>query len=216
MTVAIISSIYGDYDTPSIPVPQTVDCDWILVTDRPHNSGWIEIVEPRAHMHPRMAAKVAKCRPDLYSDAEFLIWIDGSFVIGDPSFAEWCVDRLGNNDIAQFTHPQRRSILGEADVSAGMEKYATQPVQQQARFYVDQGHPDDWGLWASGICVRRNYWRPAEYGDAWLREQARWTYQDQISQPYVLRQLGLAIGTLTGGTIWSHPLFHIRHHAHNL
>ena len=33
-TVAVISSIYGDFDTMIPPVDQDMPCEWIMVTDR--------------------------------------------------------------------------------------------------------------------------------------------------------------------------------------
>lgn len=213
MSVTVITSLYGDYDIPLAPPPQTVVADYLMVTDREHEvDGWKQITEPRTHMHPRMAAKVAKCRPDLYTDAEFTVWVDASFWIKQSGFIAWCLDHLGSGDIAQIVHPERVSIVDEADVSEHMGKYAGHTVLRQAHHYVESGFPDPWGLWATGLIVRRNTARLAVFGDAWLREQQRWTYQDQVSEPFVLWDHGLTVSELPG-PLWEHEMFMVRPHA---
>jgi hypothetical protein len=200
MSVAVISAVYGDYDTPIAPPEQSVEADWILVSDREHVvDGWRQVIEPRAHMHPRLAAKVPKCRPDLYSSADVLIWVDGSLMITSGGFVEWCIASLGDHQMAQFFHPERSSIVSEAIVSAGMAKYAYQSVGLQAAHYITEGHPENWGLWATGLIVRDQSCH--RFGDAWLREQP------------LLRGFGIDIANLKGGSIWRNPYFTIRPHA---
>lgn len=189
MTVAIISSCYGGYDTIGDVHEQDIDCEWIMVTDDPEpRDGWRWVYEPRPHLHPRMAAKVAKCLPHRYApSADVTIWIDASFQVVSPSFARWCVDHLGNADIAQIRHPARQSITDEANVSATMTKYQGQRVVEQARSYITgYDFPDGWGMWATGLIARRAGYGTEMFGEQWLLEQTLWTYQDQISEPFVL------------------------------
>lgn len=216
MRIAVVSSLYGGYDTPAVHAPQDLAAEWVLVTDRIYNAqGWREVVEPRPSVHPRLAAKVAKCRPDFYADADIYIWIDASFQISSRDFLSWCVTSLGGNLMAQIPHPERRSIKDEADVSAMMAKYQGLPVHAQVESYIKNGYNDGWGLWATGLRVQRDDPLMWSIGDHWLREQMRWTYQDQLSQPYVLWSNGLRPVDLDGA-LWGNPRFSIRGHASNL
>lgn len=208
----IISSVYGDYDQPEF-TPQSVPVDCVMVTDGLTEipEGWSTVIEPRPHMHPRLAAKVAKCRPDLYTSDDITIWVDASIVLR-PRFAEWVLDELDEHGLAQLPHPVRQSIVDEAEVSAGMEKYANQAVLAQATYYVQQrSHPPAWGMWATGIIARRRSTVNSTLGARWLAEQVRWTYQDQISQPFVLHDMGVRPHDLTG-PLWHHPHFTVRGH----
>lgn len=214
MSVTVISSVYGDYDHIAPPVEQTVPTDWIMVTDgrTPIPDGWHTVIEPRDQLHPRVAAKVAKCSPELYTDSEVVIWIDASFDVLSETFVDWCVSSIGDEPIAQIVHPHRQSIMDEAEVSRQMEKYNGQAVIEQARHYIlDDEHPASWGLWATGLMVRRPSRRTADFGRRWLAEQVRWTYQDQISEPYVLRRCGLRPVSLSG-PLWGHHLFGMHGH----
>jgi hypothetical protein len=218
MNIAVLSSIYGAYDQLVAPVPQDIDCDWILVTDRwPEINGehpwpWKVIEEPRPGLHPRLAAKVAKCRPDHYTDADVTVWVDGHVRITHPGFVAWAVGGLGAADVAQLRHPFHRRLSEEVALSATLPKYAGLPVAEQAAHYLECGYPDGWGLWAAGIIVRRSSPAVAAFGDAWLGEQVRWTPQDQLSEPPLLYWSGLAPADLAGPLV-GHWAFQLGTHA---
>jgi hypothetical protein len=205
MRVAVVTSIYGDYDDlKEQPLRQTVACEYVAVTDRPVDSEtWHVVVEPRSHTHPRLAAKFAKCLPWRYTpDADVTIWVDGSATIISREFVEMCCDSLGGASLAQWEHPDRRCIYEEAEVSRVYGKYADQNVAGQAQHYRQKGHPAGWGLWATGCIVRRRHTDHTTMGLSWLAEQLRWTYQDQLSEAPVLRAVELRPAPLPEG-LWA-------------
>lgn len=211
--IAVVSSVYGDYDTPVAPVQQDLVCDWILVTDREVDCWpWKTIVEPRPQLHPRLAAKVAKCRPDHYTDADVTVWVDGHVRITHPGFVRWAISPLEHYEIAQLRHPQRQRIADEAALSASLAKYEGLPVLEQVASYLERGYPDGWGLWATGLIARCNTARTRTFGDAWLAEQVRWTYQDQLSEAPVLWEQVLRPATLDGPLL-GHWAFTLDKHA---
>lgn len=190
MTVCVISSVYGGHDEPHAPPAQDTPCEWVMVTDGPAwPAPWRTVTEPRPHLLPRMAAKIAKCLPWPYTGADVTIWVDGSTHVTSPGFVSWCLDALGSSSLAQHHAQHRTSILDEATEAARMPKYAGQLVAEQAFHYAQGGYPVDWGLWWTGLIVRRRDC-PA-FGVPWLAEMCRWTAEDQISEPPVLRALGL-------------------------
>jgi hypothetical protein len=217
--ITVVSSLYGAYDAPMAPVEQDTACDWVMVTDRPplirghpHPWPWKVIEEPRPDLHPRLAAKVAKCRPDLYTDADVTVWVDAHFRIIHPGFVSWAVRSLGRAHLAQLAHPTRRSLTTEAALSQTLPKYRGMALVAQAAHYLEAGYPDTWGLWAAGLIVRRTSPQIQQFGDAWLAEQIRWTVQDQLSEPPLLYWHGLDVATLPGPLI-GHWGFELGVHA---
>jgi hypothetical protein len=212
--VAVVSSLYGGYDQPASPASQDMACDWVLVTDREVDCWpWKTVVEPRPGVSPRLAAKVAKCRPDLYApNADLTIWVDAHVRIIHPGFVSWMVRGLGRAQVAQLAHPQRRSLTTEAALSASLSKYGGLPLAAQVAHYLEGGYPDGWGLWAAGLIVRRTSPEVRAFGDAWLAEQVRWTIQDQLSEPPLLWRMGLEVATLPGPLI-GHWAFTLARHA---
>lgn len=216
----MICSIYGRYDAPKVQPKQSLDAKWILVTDRLVDApGWEVVVEPRPHMHPCLAAKVAKCRPDLYAPyADMTVWMDGSLqLLTDNALEEIVAEARGLvTPMAQVAHPDRDCIYEEAEFCLPIPKYADQPMLAQVEHYRSKGHRRHAGLWATGLIVRSYFGghgrdEHRQFGDAWLREQMRWTFQDQLSEAPLLRddQVGTLPFPLHGSGLFE---WHAGHH----
>lgn len=213
--VAVVSSVYGGHDVP-VFVEQSVDCRYVMVTDGSVDvpDGWEHVVVDRSEMHPRLAAKFAKCMPWEFVDADVWVWLDGS-IVPTADMVEKFLDALGDGQVAQFPHPDRVSLRAEALVSMKLAKYQGLDLLGQVRHYVEGEHPDDWGLWATGLMVWRDCEAVRDMGWRWFKEILAWSIQDQLSQPVVLRQCGLRPVALPG-RLRSNPLFRIRDHVSDL
>lgn len=193
MRIAAVCAIYGGYDLIP-PVPEGVD-DAVLITDVPVRSGWRNIVEP-SEVHPRLAAKRPRCRPDLYTDCEASLWMDGSVHVLDGRFLRLVREQLSQHELVLWDHPEERDcFLQEANHCHDWPKYREGPLLQQAAHYLSEGMPEHFGLWATGSIARRHSDGMQRLGDAWLSEMERWTIQDQVSLPYLLWREGIVPGT---------------------
>lgn len=197
MKVSIITAIYDSYDDLKTVMPQAgVEVDWVCVTDRPREpNGWRLVVEPRPFMHPNLAAKRPKMLPWEYSDAEYSIWIDASFVVLSDAFARemavFASGMHGGSPIAQFKHPWRDCIYQEAMASLMLPKYSDLPIGDQMDQYRAWNHPENWGLWATGVIARFHTDEIKKLGERWHQTCQEWGFQDQLSQAPHLRALGL-------------------------
>lgn len=217
MSIALVTSIYGDYDQLVDPPEQVGDVEYVAVVDRVHDGveRWRQVVEVRDHIHPRLAAKVAKCRPDHYTDADVTVWVDGSVRVKTAGFARWAASYVHDDEIAQFPHPDRHDVAAEANLSLQMPKYHGLPLRDQVAWYRAMGLPRPSGLWATGVIVRGQFDGFAEFGDGWLAEQMRWSWQDQISEPWILDLFGLSPAPLDGN-LWRNEHVRFADHAHAL
>jgi hypothetical protein len=193
--VAILTAIYDSYDELKPVLPQAgLDVEWICVHDgNPPDAvaaqGWTLVYEPRPGVHPNRAAKHPKYEPWEYTDAPVSLWVDASFRVVSNTFAAEAIAHA--DPIAQFQHPWRDCLFAEARESAGLAKYAGEPSLEQAESYRQAGHPENWGLWATGAIARWHTEAVRKMGWLWLAETYRWSFQDQISQPFALRENGL-------------------------
>ena len=219
--VTVLSACYWGYDDPFPWLPQTVEHIKVMVTDthRPEREDWVQIVAPRPHLHPRMAAKIPKCRPDLFTDDDVVVWVDASIEPTDDRFLEYLLDQAGPTPLTQFQHPARDDIVHEAEASDWMDKYRDHDVHGQVEHYLKHGMPRHFGLWATGVIVyKRQYWFEETdtdiqaFGDAWLAEQTKWTYQDQLSHPYLIYRFGGGITTIPAWGV-QHAHLAIRPHV---
>ncbi len=193
MRVAAICAIYGGFDLIP-PVPEGVD-DAVLITDVPVRSGWRNVVEPSGD-HPRLAAKRPRCRPDLYTDCEASLWMDGSVHVLDDRFVRLVREKLEQHEIVLWDHPEDRDcFLEEARHCHDWPKYRDGPLLEQAAHYLSEGMPEHFGLWATTCIARHHTDRMRALGDAWLDEMHRWTIQDQVSLPYLFWRDGISPGT---------------------
>lgn len=217
--VAIITSITDGYETLKKIRPQFgIDVEWIAVTDgkeeREADHGWEikELILPEAAgpgvrvapadtHHPNRLAKVVKCLPWIVTGAEYSIWIDGAYRVTSPVFAMQVVSLA--TPIAQFLHPWRDCLYAEAVESMRLSRYDDQHevIGEQAAEYELIGHPPNWGLWATGVIVRKHTADIRVMGEQWLSEIRRHSYQDQVSEPLVLRMCDLRPQALPGDHI---------------
>ena len=198
---AILTCIMGGYDEVKPACPQSgLDVEWVLVTDDPAiidgHLGWRVVHEFWPETHPCRAAKHPKFRPWEYTDAPASVWVDGSVRVTAPLFAVRAL--ILADPIAQFAHPERDCIYEEVTASLTIAKYAGEPLAEQIAAYCTAGHPPHWGLWAATVIARQHTPQVRELGEQWTDEVNRWSFQDQVSQPFVLRNLGLRPSVLPG------------------
>jgi hypothetical protein len=194
--IAIITAIYDDYDELKPTCPQAgLDVDWVCVTDNieltksENYLGWRIEYEPYVDVHPNRAAKIPKLWPYKYCDADMSIWVDASFRVVSPHFAREAIGCA--RPIAQFNHPWRQCVYDEAEASVGIPKYAGEPVEHQMSMSRSLGHPEQWGLWATGVIARIHTDQVCEFNDRWANFIASYSFQDQLSEPVALRLSGL-------------------------
>jgi len=211
VTIGLLTAIYDDYDELKPYPSQNVDVEAVCVTDNRSLAcdGWRIVYDPSDEQHPNLAAKRPKMLPWYYldSDVDASVWIDAAFLVVSETFVDEAVAYA--DPIAQFRHPWRDCIYTETAASIPLPKYAGLPLSQQAQHYRDEHrHPKQWGLWATGCIARRHTEEVRAFGEAWLDECERWTYQDQISEAVVLRRFGLRPASLPGDHLANPWLVH--------
>jgi hypothetical protein len=199
--VAIVTACAGDYDNLRTQIAQSIDVDWLFVGDREIDdlpAPWRQLPSLLpTDVHPRRAAKHPKLTPWRWLAHRHVVWIDASMEVTSPTFAEEALAARSPDGIAAWRHPHRACIYDEAKASHRLaaEKYRGEPTAAQVADYRRRGHPKKWGLFACGTLA----WdttnpRAMKLGEAWLDEVELWSYQDQLSLPFVARSLGVKVG----------------------
>jgi hypothetical protein len=232
VSAVVYTAIAGGYDELKQPVAQDAECEFVCFSDSagPSRIGAWRIVrfKPDASLHPRMRAKRFKIlsheyfpkgrwKPSFWSRPRRLdvsIWIDGSLEIVSPKFVSDMRVRLGEGAWAMFVHPDRDCIYEEAALSMTLPKYQGLPILEQVESYRPTVPPHS-GLYACGIIVRREpvseLLRAA--AQSWWEENVNWTYQDQVSLPYVWTKHPGARPTTISELQRHNAWFRIRKHA---
>jgi Protein of unknown function (DUF616) len=144
------------------------------------------------------------------------IWIDASVLIRSRSFARDILGFIGQSGWAMFSHPKRDCIFDEASVSAGMAKYHAMPIQEQVDYHRKTGVKAKSGLYACGVIARKEPLPESlrKASELWWNENVVWTYQDQLSLPFVLNQLKIGIDRIEGD-LWNNKWFDLAAHKHD-
>ncbi len=195
MSLAVVTGIYGGYDPiRAVEVEQDIDADWIMVSDQTFDppSPWRLVVEPAPPWESRLRSRIPKCRPDLYTDADVVVWIDGNFHPVAADSIRWAASFADFSQLAIIRHPRGDpSLAFEAYAARCTGKYGGHRLAEQVDYYEANGYPDDWGLWESRLIVRRPSEALRHLGDAWMREMVRWASHDQIALSGVCWAAGL-------------------------
>jgi len=216
--IAVYTAIFGGYDHLK-PQPETPGVEYICFTDDPSLEAppWTVRVEPSRYPHPRMAAKHYKLFPHRVLPRHPLtVWIDGSVAIKRPDFPTAFVSHVNESGMALFPHPERDCIYDEADVSITMPKYRGLPILEQVAHYRAKGYPPKNGLWACTVMARDSSSRRLRgLHRRWMRHNRRWSYQDQISLPFLLWRMGMEPGAFPYN-LWQNEWFDWHHHTSEL
>jgi len=169
MSVLIYSANMGGYDQRHTHVEQTIPVEFAYFD------------QPQFGLTPMMEAKWHKLHPP--EGYDYTIWIDASMRIKSPHFAKYCVDSAKDR-WALFRHPDRDCAYVEAAFSQDMKKYYDCPIREQMAHYKADGFPEGFGLWACTMIARSKWGK--ELNEAWWTENQKWSFQDQVSFPYLL------------------------------
>lgn len=234
--VCVYTAIYGGYDELKEQPEQTLDCDFLCFTDNPsmQAKGWEIVCAPgEIGMHPRIQAKYYKLmNHEFFAPAgrwrqffnrtanlrryDITIWIDGSIKIKSETFVEEMIGFLGKYGMAMFVHPVRSCIYDEEKVCRDILKYQGFPLREQVTSYRLRGYPEQHGLMAAGIIARDMRKRKLhKINQEWWQENLHWTYQDQLSLPFVLWKNNYGYDPVNLN-LWDNHLFELTAHHSEL
>jgi hypothetical protein len=173
-------------------------------------AGW-RVLPQRFHdPNRRRRARHHKCMPhELFPDADYTFWIDGSFTPRiDPTKA---IRYLGRNHVAALDHRVRDCAYAEGMRMAQKRRDKPQIIRAQLQRMRHRGYPLHNGLCATGALLRDNSEAVASLGNLWWREIVGGSNRDQISFNYCLWRLKLKWSSLPGR--WKdNPLLRWRPH----
>lgn len=191
--ISVVTAIYGRHDDVP-PIPAGFD-EAILVSDRPIASDWKNVVLP-IDLPPRLAAKLPRARPDLFSTNSASCWMDANVRDSSGYLSNLVRTTLVGAELAIFRHPKRKSVAEEIAFLKKFSKFRPLPLDEQVERYKSRGFTDDRGLFYTGVIARRHSERMANFGNAWLVEVAYGSVRDQVSFPYILTTTSLTVAVL--------------------
>lgn len=198
--IAVYTCVTNGYDHDmSHKYDETGDVDYFYFTDGmsfPKDDRWqpvlLEEVWVPLALDPRRRAKYPKLWPYFAKeirDYKYTVWVDGSMSILNPTFPQEIVKYIQNGWVISPHFDGRDCAYGEATIRP--EKYRNEPLDEQVEHYEKEGFPHNYGLYECGVMARdMENTKVEEASRFWLGENLKWSYQDQVSLPYVLWKTG--------------------------
>lgn len=192
----VYTSVYGGYDYIGSQVMiDGVDYFYITdgVNDPPKEIGWkVFHLDHYPYLDNRRRAKICKLDPhsiDFIKNYKYSIWIDGGLQVISEKFVPEIISYIKNGMVISPHFDNRDCAYGEATIRP--PKYAKEPLDEQVAHYRNEGFPENYGLYECGVMARDMQNSDVKHlGKRWLQENITWSYQDQVSLPYVLWKTG--------------------------
>lgn len=152
-------------------------------------------------MSNRLRAKYYKFQAHklkLHRYADYLIWIDSSFIVTDNNkFFNFLLSEIEDNDLMIFKHRGRNCIYDEGNYCIQMymkgveyikSRYNPNIINKQLKDYDLDEYPRNNGLYELGLIIRKNNVKVNKFFDDVWMECIKYGSNDQIPFPFCLRK----------------------------
>lgn len=200
MRICILTAILGGFDFPVDPVkqelPEGITVDFHRFTD--------EDFKPITGLTPRFQYRIPKMFgwQMFQGDYDYYFWLDGSVSLRRSDCIRWYLEQIGDNDIAFFKHPDRKTIKQETEHIEKKLKEGNKYIEkrygnglhkeQYAECMADPEFKDE-HLYASTAFFYKNTKEVREMMKDWFYNTARFWTVDQIALSYALFKSGIKV-----------------------
>jgi hypothetical protein len=179
---------FTDNDSIKLNVWKTVTVKYHLINKDIQQYNSLSVVTNKK-IYNMMCAKYYKTQHhtiDILKKYDYIIWMDSSIEIINENFIDNIINLLNNDhQLINFIHPKRNNVNNEVNVSLSMKKYTGQKIKEQLKYYNNNKFVDN-TLYACGFFIRKQNKKLNKCFDEWWVDNQKWSYQDQISYPYIL------------------------------
>jgi len=188
----IYSVSTGGKDTISEDI-NTKGAKAVCFTDDPtmKSEKWEIRLIPNLFKDIRRDSRMVKMLPHIYfPEAEYSLYLDGNIICKVPLqrlIDEW----LEDTDIAVFKHHTRDCLFDEAKECIRLGLDSKEVIEAHTMRYT--GFPKHKGLYQCGVILRRHTAKIKRLNEMWWSEYCTGAKRDQISFPYCIETLGIAV-----------------------
>lgn len=178
MEKVIFTAIFNNYDTLKEPTITTPGWDYVCFTDdiKLKSKTWIMIY--MENIQPKEERKLKILNP-VYSQTDLSIWVDGSIQINcnlDKFVTQYC-----KSDFNLMKHNIRNCVYMEAAECIKRKKDDPEIINKQMEVCREMNYPENAGMVATGILIRRKSKAVEQFCKAWWTVVATHSRRDQLS-----------------------------------
>lgn len=215
--LVVYTCITGGYDKPAGDVVSRPDVDYVCFTDDADLIGSRDGVwEYRRPVFDEadtiLTSRRHKMSPHrLFPEYEYSLWIDGNIVIAQDGFYDRLEELMAaGTQLACLSHPQRDDIYDEAFKVVANGRDTLCNVLRTVSFLRRSGMPRHFGLYETGVMLRRhNDSAVVAFDSLWWEMMGVNARRDQLSHTYCLWKTGVGCDLVipAGTNVRNHPFF---------
>jgi len=161
----------------------------------PETPPWeIRLVTPKSDDTRREARRLKVLSHRYFPKAEYILFHDGNIRFNMDRPLRW----LKQHDMALCAHPERDCIYEEAEICIKSRKDNEGIIRAQMARYKEGGYPENAGLVATTVLLRRHTEAVRRFNERWWEEISKGSVRDQLSFNYVCREFGMGYDIIPG------------------
>jgi hypothetical protein len=186
MKKVVYTVLLGERYKLNEPIFKNKDWEFICFTDQDLKSKYWKIIKVEGG---KKKSREIKIRSDQFFNYDICLYIDAKFVV--KCDLNNFVSKYLKTSLCVMKHNKRNCVYKEGDfcIKLGIDKQEI--IQLQLKKYATEGMPDNFGLFAPGIMIKKNVEDVNIFMKLWYDEVEEYSYRDIISLSYM---------------IWKHPI----------
>lgn len=180
MKKVVYTVLLGNYQLNE-PVFENPDWNYICFTDQNLKSKNWKIIKEKGG---RKKSREIKIRADQFFDYDICLYLDAKFIV-KCDLNKFVDDNLKTN-LCLMRHKERKCVYVEGNFCIKIGKDKKEIIERQLEKYKKEGLPENFGLYAPGIMIKRNCEEVNKFMKLWYDEVEKHSYRDIISFPYIL------------------------------
>ncbi len=189
--VIVYTANFGGKDVFKEPKVVAEGVRYVYYTDQYFQSDTWEVHRMSSVLNSTILSKWYKMHPHELFPGETTLWMDANLIsIKDPTALTGCENMLVE------THLHRCCAYQEAEYCIRKKKGDKEDLLRQMADYRRLEYPRGYGLFTNRVIVRQPTEAAIEVNKLWWKHIVGYSTRDQVSLPYVLRDLSLSIDTI--------------------
>lgn len=189
MKIAIFSVLFGEYDTWHDPTHIEEGANYYLFTDQLITSKVYKVINDYDLIDTDKILRAREIK--IHNGYKFFCDIGYDLIIYHDSSLQQIrslkpLYSKMQTDMMFMKHPNRKCIYEEFHACYEEPRDNREVMLKQVQGYADNGYPENNGLCATGVIMRRNNKKVLKFCRAWLDEVENGSIRDQLSCNYVL------------------------------
>lgn len=218
MKIIFYSANIADYDYFYRPKNKDLNVDYYLFTDNKYfkSPHWNIVNTKNLNLNKLDNRKIARFikinSHKVLPKHDISIWLDHCFKFTHDNINNMLNDLLFHDKMIMcYAHDERKCIYEESKICIERKLDNKSIIESQISRYKKEMFPANFGLFSTGLMIRRNNLGVNNFNEIWWKEVNSGSGRDQLSQSYASWKSNIKIDPIMiGKNIYTTPLLSLK------